>query len=100
MIRVTRVRFYGTLRGNFVSYASVVLNDALLLHDIRLIQHRETGKPMMIAMPSKELQNGRRQEHFHPVSREARHEIEQAVRQEWSKQESSRNEPESERQAA
>lgn len=60
--------------------ASVVMDNAFVVHDVRLI---ESGKRMFIAMPYKvhKDENGKeiRRDMFHPISADARKEMESAV---------------------
>ena len=60
--------------------ASVVMDNAFVVHDVRLI---ESGKRMFIAMPYKvhKDEDGKeiRRDMFHPISADARKEMESAV---------------------
>lgn len=77
-IRVRKVENQNRLRA----IASVTIDDAFVIHEIRIIEG-ENG--VFIAMPSKKNRFGVFKDIAHPISSEARSEMEKAVLDEYSK---------------
>lgn len=61
--------------------ATVVIDDAIAIHDIRIIQG-ENG--LWVAMPSRKTATGEYRDVAHPISTEARKAIEEAVFAEYN----------------
>lgn len=80
-IKVTSVKISGKSRGRFLAYATVLLDGCVLLRGIRIIRATAAGSPPMVAMPAIQMHDGQWQEHYHPVTKDARVAIEEAVRQ-------------------
>ena len=64
--------------------ATVVIDDAIAIHDIRIIQG-ENG--LWVAMPSRKTATGEYRDVAHPISAEARKAVEDAVFAEYNKAE-------------
>ncbi len=62
---------------------SVTLNEQFVIHDVRII---EGSNGLFVAMPSKRTPNGEFRDIAHPISAEARQEIEQSVLGVYSRQ--------------
>lgn len=56
--------------------ASVVINDSIAIHDIKILQLY--GK-MLIAMPNEKDKQGRNRDIVHPMNAEARETLEKAI---------------------
>ena len=56
--------------------ASVVFDDVFVVHDLRVVNGE---KGLFVAMPSRKLPNGEFRDICHPISAEARQDIEQHV---------------------
>lgn len=61
--------------------ATVVIDDAIAIHDIRIIQG-ENG--LWVAMPSRKTATGEYRDVAHPISAEARKAVEEAVFAEYN----------------
>lgn len=57
--------------------ASVVLNDAICINDIRVIFDREKG--VFIAMPSRKKEDGTFKDIAHPINAATREKIQEAI---------------------
>ena len=77
-IRVRKVENQNRLRA----VASVTIDDAFVIHEIRII---EGTNGVFIAMPSRKNKFGVFKDIAHPISTEARAEMEKAVLDEYSK---------------
>ena len=65
--------------------ASVLLDDAFAIHDIRII---EGDNGLFIAMPSRKTATGEYRDVCHPINPEVRSEFTDAILAEYNKQES------------
>ena len=65
--------------------ASILLDDMLAIHDIRIISG-DNG--LFVAMPSRKTATGDYRDIVHPISQEARDIIEGAILEEYNKEES------------
>jgi len=66
--------------GNLLAVFSVVLDDELALHDIKLIKGREK---YIVAMPSRIGADGSHRDIVHPIKAELRGEIESKIIQQY-----------------
>jgi len=64
--------------GNLLAVFSIVLDDELALHDIKLIKGREK---FIVAMPSRIGTDGTHRDIVHPIKAELRGEIETKIMQ-------------------
>lgn len=83
-IKVTEVRIIKlneTMRAK--AMASVVLNDAICINDIRIM---EGEKGPFISMPSRRKENGQFKDIAHPINQETREKIQAAILEEYKKQ--------------
>ena len=85
MLEISEVRFFGEPNGNFITYVSAVLGGCILLRDMRLVRsQREPGK-VILAMPARKTNDGRRVEFYYPIRRGMRGALEKAVFTEWER---------------
>lgn len=71
-IRIRRLLTEGRLRA----VVSITLDNELAVHDIKVIEGPER---LFVAMPSRREENGTFRDIVHPISADARHELEDAV---------------------
>ncbi len=77
MAEITDVRIYRTKgNGNIKAYASVSLDNEFVVKGIKVL---EGEKGIWVGMPSRKTKDGSFQDVFHPVSKEARDKIVNAV---------------------
>lgn len=79
MVEITDVRIY--LRensGNLKAYASVTLDGAFVVHGIKVLEG-ENG--LWVSMPSTRNRRGEFKDVFHPITRESRDQLVNAVLQ-------------------
>ncbi len=67
--------------GNLKAIASVVLDDCLAVHDIKVIQ----GGRLFVAMPSRKGEDGAYRDIVHPMCAEARNRFEEAIIDEYER---------------
>lgn len=72
--------------GRVRAIVSVTLNDFITIHEIKVI---EVNEKTFIGMPSISMGNGQFRDIVHPISAQAREIIEQAVLEEYNKNEES-----------
>jgi stage V sporulation protein G len=82
-MKITKVEFFGEQRGNFLRYAVIVIDSALVIRGIKIIQRPDTT--ILIAMPSRKKIDETHEDIVHPINSEARDVIEKAVLLAWSK---------------
>lgn len=71
-IRIRKILQEGRLRA----VVSLTIDDAIALHDIKLVQGEER---LFVAMPSRRDENGVFRDIVHPITGEARREIESKI---------------------
>lgn len=71
-IRVVVLQDKGKLKG----IASVAFDDAIVIHDIKIL---ENGEEYFIAMPSRKVPNGQYKDIAHPLNQETRNMIQEAI---------------------
>ena len=81
-MRITKVNFYGTSKGNFIRYAVIVIDGAIVVRGIKLIRKPDTS--ILVAMPSRKKIDDTHEDIVHPLNAEARQVIERAVLGAWA----------------
>jgi len=79
VITVRDVRFNGQPKGNFLTYVSAVVNDCLVLSQMRLVVSRQDALRPILAMPCRQNADGAWVEIYHPITKEARQVLEAEV---------------------
>ena len=74
---VTEIRFAGIPRGDMLGYVHVVLDGVLAIKGIQL--RRKLGGGISLAMPQRDLGDGRRIDIAHPICSRFRSVLEKAV---------------------
>ena len=66
--------------------ATVVLDDCIAIHDIKIISGRneDDSEKLFIAMPSRKLPNGSYRDVAHPINQDTRKEFEEAILAEFN----------------
>ncbi len=64
------------------AYASIVIDDSLAIHDIKII---EGGNGYFIKMPSKKDKNGEFKDIVHPINNELRNTMSNAILDQFNK---------------
>lgn len=76
-MEITNIRFRKTFSdGKLAALVSVVINDALAVHDIKVIRGSER---MFIAMPSRKDDHGVFRDVTHPISKDFRAMLENEI---------------------
>jgi stage V sporulation protein G len=75
-MEVTKVTLRPVAMNKVCAIASVVLDDAFVVHDMRVVNGE---KGLFVAMPSRKLPNGDFRDICHPINAEARQHIQEAV---------------------
>ena len=67
--------------------ATVVLDDCIAIHDIKIIsgKNEDGSEKIFIAMPSRKLPNGSYRDVAHPINQETRKIFEEAILAEYEK---------------
>ncbi len=85
LAEITEVRIYKSKgEGNVKAYASVSLDNEFVVKGLKVI---EGEKGLWVSMPSKKAKDGSYQDVFHPMSKEARDKIVDAVLKAYQNQE-------------
>lgn len=71
-----RVRKVTSVAGKMKAVASVTLEDAFVIHDIKVIEGTEK---LFIAMPSRKTPDGEFKDIAHPINAAAREELEKKI---------------------
>ena len=81
MIQVTKVNIYNTENlGEVKAIASIVLNDAIAINNIKIINGRNG---LFIGMPSRKNSNGEFKDIVYPINAETREIIQAAILKEY-----------------
>jgi len=75
-MQVTKVTLRPVAMNKVCAIASVVLDDAFVVHDLRVVNGE---KGLFVAMPSRKLPNGDFRDICHPINAETRQHIQDAV---------------------
>ena len=73
---VTKVTLRAVAMNKVCAIASIVLDDAFVVHDLRVVNGE---KGLFVAMPSRKLPNGDFRDICHPINAESRQQIQEAV---------------------
>jgi stage V sporulation protein G len=76
VMEVTKVSLRAVAMNKVCAIASVVLDDAFVVHDLRVVNGE---KGLFVAMPSRKLPNGDFRDICHPINADARQHIQEAV---------------------
>jgi len=77
MAEITDVKIYRTTNtGNLKAYASVTLDDSYVVHGLRVLEG-ENG--LWVSMPASRNRRGEYKDIFHPISRDSRETLINAV---------------------
>lgn len=75
-MKVTKVTLRPVAMNKVCAIASVVLDDAFVVHDLRVVNGE---KGLFVAMPSRKLPNGDFRDICHPINADARQHLQEAV---------------------
>jgi len=75
-MEVTKVSLRAVAMNKVCAIASIVLDDAFVVHDLRVVNGE---KGLFVAMPSRKLPNGEFRDICHPINAESRQHIQDAV---------------------
>jgi len=75
-MQITKVTLRPVTMNKVCAIASIVIDDAFVIHDLRVVNG---DKGLFVAMPSRKLPNGDFRDICHPISTDVRTEIQQAV---------------------
>ncbi len=85
LAEITEVRIYKAKgNGNVKAYASVSFDNEFVVKGLKVV---EGERGLWVSMPSRKMRDGSFQDIFHPVSREARDKIVDAVLKAYQEQE-------------
>jgi stage V sporulation protein G len=73
---VTKVSLCPVAMNKVCAIASVVIDDAFVVHDLRVVNGE---KGLFVAMPSRKLPNGEFRDICHPINVEARQQVQDTV---------------------
>lgn len=79
---ITQVSFYGEQRGHFLRYCVIVIDAAIVIRGVKIIQRPD--KSILIAMPSRKRVDDTYEDVVHPLNSDSRKIIEDAVLSAWS----------------
>jgi len=75
-MEVTKVSLRAVAMNKVCAIASIVLDDAFVVHDLRVVNGE---KGLFVAMPSRKLPNGEFRDICHPINADSRQHIQDAV---------------------
>jgi stage V sporulation protein G len=75
-MEVTKVTLRAVAMNKVCAIASVVLDDAFVVHDLRVVNGE---KGLFVAMPSRKLPNGDFRDICHPINADARQHLQDTV---------------------
>lgn len=75
-MEITRVTLRPVAMNKVVAVASIVFDDCFVVHDLRVVNG---DKGLFVAMPSRKLPSGEFKDICHPISTEARCDVQAAV---------------------
>lgn len=75
-MKITEVKVYPVNEDRLKAYASITLEDAFIIRDLKII---DGNGGLFVAMPSKKRKDGQFKDIAHPLNQETRQAIEKAV---------------------
>ena len=75
-MNITKVTLRPVSMNKVCAIASIVIDDAFVIHDLRVVNG---DKGLFVAMPSRKLPNGEFRDICHPINAEARERLQEAV---------------------
>ena len=78
---ITDIRMRHLDGGKLKAAASVTFDNELVIHDVKVIEGQDK---VFLAMPSKKLADGTYMDIVHPINKETREKIEEAVLSKYS----------------
>jgi stage V sporulation protein G len=81
-MNITQVHVYPTEDQKVKGYASIVLEECLLINDIKIISGT---LGCFVSMPSRKRKNGKFRDIAHPITQEMREKIESSIFDEFEK---------------
>jgi stage V sporulation protein G len=82
-MQITEVRIYPADHEELRGYASITLDDCLMIRDFKIIRNESGG--LYVAMPNRKQRDGTYREIAYPINAETRTMIEEAVLTEYKK---------------
>ncbi len=79
-IRVKKILTESSAESKMKAVVSVTFDDAFVIHDIKIIEGQEK---LFTAMPSRKTQDGEFKDIAHPINREMRVKLEEAILAEY-----------------
>ena len=79
-IRVKKILTESSAESKMKAVVSVTFDDAFVVHDIKIIEGQEK---LFTAMPSRKTQDGEFKDRAHPINREMRVKLEEAILAEY-----------------
>jgi len=76
MAEITDVKIYKKEKGNLRGFASVTFDNAYVVHGLKIL---EGDQGLWVSMPSSKNRRGEFKDVFHPINREARETLVNAV---------------------
>jgi stage V sporulation protein G len=76
---ITAVRFSGTPRDGFLTYASVVFDGCFVVNNLKLVKSKSKPGEIMVCMPSRQKENGDYSDIAHPITPEFRAYVSQYI---------------------
>ena len=80
-MEITKVTLRPVSMNKVCAIASIVIDDAFVVHDLRVVNG---DKGLFVAMPSRKLPNGDFRDICHPINSDSRERIQQAVLDQFS----------------
>ena len=81
-IRVKRIQTESSTESKMKAVVSVTFDDAFVVHDIKVIEGQDK---LFTAMPSRKTQDGEFKDIAHPINRETRVKLEEAILAEYQR---------------
>lgn len=80
-MNITKVTLRPVAMNKVCAIASIVIDDAFVIHDLRVVNG---DKGLFVAMPSRKLPNGDFRDICHPINTDARSMIQDAVLEQFN----------------
>jgi len=80
-MNITKVTLRPVSMNKVCAIASIVIDDAFVIHDLRVVNG---DKGLFVAMPSRKLPNGEFRDICHPINAESRERLQEAVLEQFA----------------
>ena len=82
-MKITRVQFEGQSKNEFLSYASITLDNLFSIHGLKIVKSKRDPSVTLVFMPTRQKTDGTYVDVAHPITPDCRAYVVSTVLQAW-----------------